>query len=431
MQMGRMEFGNIGNYYVLEPFFREVHRVFPNCRVETTLQLSDRFCEEESVVRLPMELYYDFEGGSLEGALCELEIVDEYAKTGLLKDHTPYIDAVLRADVVLDLSGDIWGSNADLLADDRFLVGLYKNQVSQRMGKFTALISSSPGPFSAEHVELAREVFSRFDVVANREPVSTRVLSSEGFDTSRIIESACPAFIFDRGVRYDKGQLKDYMRQASQRSNVVGLIVCGFNFEQGPHTKWPRDDDEYLPFIAAARHIVDVLGADLCLMSHSNGFTLPPEDHREIHGSDFKHAAKLHEMLCAEGYGERVFLLEDIYDPWTTKAIIGEFDMLVSGRIHAAVAGFSQAIPTVVLDYGHAPKAHKLAGFTELVGATHCLCNPVDINDMSEKISYCWNERESETDRLKEALVNVESLVKTTFDQIADLAGRVKPRGAS
>ena len=32
-------------------------------------------------------------------------------------------------------------------------------------------------------------------------------------------------------------------------------------------------------------------------------------------------------------------------------------------RIHGAVAALSQSVPTVIIDYGHEPKAHKLIGF--------------------------------------------------------------------
>jgi colanic acid/amylovoran biosynthesis protein len=419
MQIGRMENGNIGNYYVLEPFFREIHRVFPDSTVQTTLQLTDRFCRDESVVCLPIELYYNFNGGSLEQALCEVDIAEDYLRSGKLKAHTPFIDAVLKADVVLDLSGDIWGSNADLLAADRFEVGLYKNKVSQMLGKHTALISSSPGPFAAEHLDLAKEVFSGFDVVANREPVSSRKLRSIGFDLSNVIESACPAFIFDQRGRENNEQLEAYRKSTSSRSSVIGLIVCGFNFKEGPHTKWPRSDDEYSNFVATARYVIEELGADVCLMSHSNGFTLPPEEYRDIHGSDYKHAQRLYKLLCEFGYRDHIFLLEDIYSPWTTKSIIAEFDMLVSGRIHAAVAGFSQAVPTVVLDYGHAPKAHKLEGFTELVDAGRYLCDPTDVDDMTTKIANCWNARGRETERLKSAMARVETQVHSTFDQIA------------
>ena len=58
--------------------------------------------------------------------------------------------------------------------------------------------------------------------------------------------------------------------------------------------------------------------------------------------------------------GDSVSLLEGVYTPGQTKAIIANFDMVISGRVHGAIAALSQCIPTVIIDYGHEPKAHKL-----------------------------------------------------------------------
>lgn len=36
LHWGRLEFGNIGNYYIVEPLFRLLHKHFPNYEVLTT-----------------------------------------------------------------------------------------------------------------------------------------------------------------------------------------------------------------------------------------------------------------------------------------------------------------------------------------------------------------------------------------------------------
>lgn len=54
LHWGRMEYGNIGNYYVIEPFFRELHRVFPDAVITTTFQMSDGFQKREKVCCVPM-----------------------------------------------------------------------------------------------------------------------------------------------------------------------------------------------------------------------------------------------------------------------------------------------------------------------------------------------------------------------------------------
>ena len=65
LHWGRMEYGNIGNYYIVEPFFRELHRVFPKATIKTTFQMSDEFCEKEQVECVPMEEYYGWNDDDL------------------------------------------------------------------------------------------------------------------------------------------------------------------------------------------------------------------------------------------------------------------------------------------------------------------------------------------------------------------------------
>ena len=96
LHWGRAEFGNIGNYYVIEPFFRELHRVFPNAKIMTTLQLSDDFCSKEDIEVLPMNLYYGWEENDVDTALIELSASYVFEKTGFLCRTTPYISEVLK-----------------------------------------------------------------------------------------------------------------------------------------------------------------------------------------------------------------------------------------------------------------------------------------------------------------------------------------------
>ena len=61
LHWGRMEFGNIGNYYIIEPFVRLLHETFPMAKIKTTLQMSERFCRDENIEVLPMELFFGWD----------------------------------------------------------------------------------------------------------------------------------------------------------------------------------------------------------------------------------------------------------------------------------------------------------------------------------------------------------------------------------
>lgn len=416
MEMYRIEFGNIGNYYILEPLFRMLHKTFPAATINTTLQLSDRFCKDENVNRLPFSLYCNLNGGNKEQVEKEIEIAEEFQKTGSLKETTPYIEEVEKSDLVIDFSGDIWGENANLLNEDRFFIGVAKDYIAQLMGKFTALFASSPGPFNKnDHFDFAKMVFENFDFVANRESVSKKVLDDFGFNTAKVNSYVCPAFLFE-GKQPDEKILKKYTNWDDKMT--VGFILTGFNFEKGPHNRWPREEKEYSNFVELIEHLINDKGVNVCLMSHSNGFNLPREPFVQIHGSDYKHVKILHDILTRRGYENEIRLVEEILTPWETKGLIGNFDMLISGRIHGAVAGFSQSIPTIVIDYGHEPKAHKTKGFVQAVEAEKCFVNPGDFNGMKAAVDDCFDNLETEKGRLKTMFPKIRATIFKSFEDL-------------
>ena len=424
LHWGRMEYGNIGNYYVIEPFFRELHRVFPGAEIRTTLQMSDRFCKQERVTTVPMETYYGWRCNELVLAQDELLLSEVIKDDQSHQRSTPYIDLVMWSDLVVDFSGDIWGDNANFLGDDRFLIGLIKDRIAQNLGKPTAMLAGSPGPFSdPDTLEFAKEVYAGFDLVANREPLSTQKLQELGFDTSRTIDSACPAFLFEPGpadsiedILFEAGLL------AEQRTKpLVGFIICGWNFERAPFDIWPREDNEYNAFVTCIEAITVGLGVNVCLMSHSNGFDLPPSPFSLKHGRDYPIMKQLHQILLDRGLSDQVTCLDGVYEAWQTKAIIGNFDMLVSGRVHAAVAGLSQSVPTVIIDYGHAPKAHKLRGFAAVSGVSDFIVDPTNTSQLTETVKTCWLERHAIRQHLDFHIPRVIDLSRSSFNCLREL----------
>ncbi|MCU5787477.1 hypothetical protein B27N_02480 [Alcanivorax marinus] len=414
-----MEFGNIGNYYIIEPFVRELHRVYPGCEIRTTFQMSERFCIDERVTVLPMELYYGWTGDDLVQARKEIEIASEFLKTGKLVKHTPYIDEVLWADLVIDFSGDIWGDNADFLGNDRFEVGLLKDRIPQLMGKRTVMLAGSPGPFGNQKLkDLAQVVYKSFDLVTNREPLSTGLLEMEGFDCSNTLSLACPAFLFESSYNQNVDQVVDRIKNFNGQASkpVVGFILCGWNFENGPFDKWPRQDDDFESFAEVIEYISEELGARVCLMSHSNGFDIPPAPFKLKHGRDYPIAKQLQEVVMKRGIAKEVIALDGLYDAWETKAIIGTMDMLVSGRVHAAVAGLSQHVPTVIIDYGHEPKAHKLRGFAAVSNAETYVVDPSLKGELKRGVKACWENAKAYKAFLKAHMPTVRKQAKAHFD---------------
>ena len=422
LHWGRMEFGNIGNYYIIEPFIRELYKVFPNSSIKTTMQMSERFCKDESVSVVPMELYYSWKENEINLAKHELAIALNYNETSEMLETTPFIDEVMKADLVIDFSGDIWGDNANFLGDDRLMVGLIKDRVAQLLGKKVVMLAGSPGPFSnKETLSFAQEVFKEFSLVTNREGVSIDLLERGGFDVTKTKSLACPAFLFEpvKGPKVEEIIKKEKL--SSKDKPVVGFILCGWNFEVGPFDKENRDDSEFIIFAESVEYLTEELGARVCLMSHSNGFDIPPAPFKLKHGRDYVIIKQLERILHERGISNDFYTINDVYDTWQTKTIIKNFDMLVSGRIHGAVAALSQSVPTVIIDYGHEPKAHKLIGFAKVVGVQDFVADPCVFSDLKLKIDRCYNKRSEYKEYLDNKIPEVQALARKNFELLKDI----------
>ena len=156
-------------------------------------------------------------------------------------------------------------------------------------------------------------------------------------------------------------------------------------------------------------------------MSHSNGFPIPPEKFKLTHGRDYKIAKQLKKVIDKRSDISNVQLIKGVYNPWETKAILGKFDMVISGRIHAAVGAMSQRIPTVIMNYGHEPKAHKLLGFTKEIGMDHYLVDPSDREILINKIKECYENKEKIKNILNQNLINVIKKSRKNFTILKSL----------
>jgi len=411
LHWGRMEFGNIGNYYIIRPMFQQLRRVFPDAELVTTMQFSDGFCREFSIETVPMELYYDFHSkDNLPVAVAEYE-----SACGVGDADTAFLREVRHADLVIDFSGDIWGENADFLGKDRFLTGCYKDLTAQKLTK-TVMIAGSPGPFRTETLDIAKKTYAGFSLVINRESISTQLLTAQGFDVSRTYDCACPSFLFEKA---GDGEIADILKNRLSIAGdgpLVGFIMCGWNFQRGPFDAWPREDGEYDTVVRMLREIVDSFRARIVLLSHSNGFDIPPRPFVLKRGRDFPIVSQLYSILNKNGLGEHVTLLDGVYTPGQTKAIISHFDALISGRMHGAVAGLSQNIPTMILDYGHEPKAHKLRGFAAIAGVEDLIADPNDMKDMLEKVRKLMADRAEIKRQLTDRMKDVRKSSQKQFD---------------
>ena len=423
LHWGRLENGNVGNYYITETTFRELHRVFPAAEIVTTFQMTDEFCTLEDVKVVPMELYYNWDENDLPNAFKELGIAELYSKTGKLFSMTPYIELILSSDLIIDFSGEMWGYHADLVGKDRFLVGLIKDRVPQLLGKPTVMLAGTQGRFPDPNIKrFAKEVFEGFNFVANREAETEKLLIQDGFNVSNLKNYACPAYLFEP---YEENKMVDiYYKEGLVKDNKgkVGFILCGFNMLSEPYDKWPREDEEYIQFAEVVEYLINRLNLTIYLLSHSNGFKLSP-NFQLTTGRDFPIVEQLRDVVLKRGNVDMNFvkLIKGPYNPWETKAIIGRFDMVISGRLHAAVAAISQSVPTVVLMHGHKQKSHKTVGFFNIAEIPECVAYPNTSGEIIEKVKYCWENKGKIRKHLDNRIPEVRQLARNSFDALKNI----------
>jgi colanic acid/amylovoran biosynthesis protein len=421
VHMGRIEFGNIGNYYIVEVTVRELHRVFPNAEIVTTFQMTEDFALRERVTVLPLEIYYTWSDGDLDNALKELAIANLYAETGTIVITTPYIDEIRKCDWVCDFSGEMWGDHAEPVGKNRFLINLIKIRIAQLFNVKTVLLAGSQGPFVlTETVKpFAQLVYKNFDKILNREAASIELLERNGFNISNALSFTDPAFLFEPASQESirKILLDDNIVHTSKKT--VGFVLCGFNMLEGPYDKEPRREDEFTQFAELVEYIVNELGARVFFMSHQNGFETK-SGFKFINGRDYPYAKALHEIVLRRNKvaSDMVICAKGPYSPKETKAIISNFNMFVSGRIHAFVAAVSQCVPTVIINRGFGGVSHRNIGFARSVGMEAFVSSPASIEDMKAKVKLCWEQKDQLKKQLEQSIVEVKKKAHDLFDNL-------------
>jgi colanic acid/amylovoran biosynthesis protein len=407
----------------MEPLFRELHRVFPDSEIVTTFQMTDEFEKSESIRVLPLKFYYEWNDQDLVAAEREYRLASKQNEDCVSPDKSDYIDLLGTVDLVVNVSGDMWGDNAEQVGANRFLVDLYKMRTAQLMGIKTVLFAVTPGPFSDDKTkEFAKEVFAGFDLVICRESNSEYNIREWGFPTDNIMTYPCPSFLFQAAPKkYAKDILKEnceYIDTLGKRP-LCGFTIGGLNMPTPPYDAWPRENRQYKVFADCVEQLLNITGGKVMLISHTNGFHQPP-DFKLINGRDYPILEQLQHILAERGVGDDVFLIQDPHLPATTKALIGLCDLFVAGRVHASVAAISQFVPTVFIEYdSNVIWSKKMLGFSSLVGMQDYVGNPSDKLALSQTIAKCWSEREEVGAALKTRLPDVQRRARQAFDELA------------
>jgi len=417
----RMEFGNLGNFYVIQPLIDNLNKKFKDYTIYSTLQFSNNFCKKNNIRLLPLDYYYSFEeqNKNLENTLYELDCSYKY-KNGESTIMTDFMKYIIKSKFVIEFNGDIWGDNADCFGENRFLIGLYKTIIFQNCNKNVYNFAGSPGPFinNIKYIELIKNTFKNYKYLVNREKISTQLLINDSFDKSNIHSYPCPSWLFKSNLsdsEINSLYLKDNINRNNQEY-LIGLILCGWNIKKKNWDDKTYEENDFHEIIEVIKYINNnYTNSKLILISHNNSFD--HESQRMNNGRDFTLLKQLYEYLKNNNNlnMENIILKENPTTANETKGFISKLDFMISGRLHGSVAALTSCIPTIMLKYMNGPKCHKLDGFAEFINYNEYI-SEVNGSTICKKFDFIYENKNKIIDHLKFNIDKVKMKVLESFN---------------
>lgn len=332
-----MEHGNIGNAYIIVGLLDAICKLDDKWIIYTTLQLTDELARTYGVIVLPISSY------------------DPKLSESSDFESPPAHELAREFDLVLDLSGDLMGPNADLIYQGRQEWGMkMSSDIAKNSQKYFAL-GVSPGPFETSNQALA--AIGSYDQVFAREPYSFR-RNKALLPCERLKFSPCPSILYPQ---FRQGRIES-------EKNVVGIAPSIWNVGAGSKASLlERQIEEILAGLKSTDPKVE-----LVYFSHANSFA--PERLRQGKlelgpGNDWRETSKLRKSLLRSFPGNEMGPLRHE----EMAGFISSLNFLITGRIHATVAAHSQGVPAWMLDYRWGPRPLKNKGFMELFDASERL----------------------------------------------------------
>jgi colanic acid/amylovoran biosynthesis protein len=216
-------------------------------------------------------------------------------------------------------------------------VWLHPLRHAQRHGVPVVFMAQSIGPFRrAEHRHVFLPVAQAARLITVRESASYHYVTAElGLPADRVALTADPAFLLEPAPAAWADKALAYYGIERGRPTIAVSISQGISRFGAVDTAEHRRQLE-----AVIRLALDRLGAQVLLVPHV-------EDARP-HNNDLLLADALLRDL---DYDRRVAVTRLNHGAAELKALIAACDLVVAERMHAAIAGLSSGVPTLVIGY--------------------------------------------------------------------------------
>jgi len=322
-------------------------------------------------------------------------------------DYQSVVNSLRSASVVIASGGDVFSSDYSGL--QRHLQPL---EIALDAGVPVVFLAQSIGPFKRkEEADAWVKVARRSKLVTVREQISYDYVTKDlGLPKELVKHTADPAFL-----------LNPLPAQAVSRllasSGITGdrpKIAIGVS--QGISRYADCNYDQHLKaWYAVVEMLLNELDAEVLLVPHVQ--EISPSNNDKILASN---------LLRLLDFNPRVHIAGADHTASEFKGLIAGCDIVISERMHAAIAGLSSGVCTVAV--GYSIKAEGI--MTNLLGKESLhngLLIPIqqflDADAACAAIRTAWGRREEVSSQLKAVLPKVKQDSASNFDMISAILG--------
>ncbi len=185
-------------------------------------------------------------------------------------------------------------------------------------------------------------------------------------------------------------EIRDWIKEQKENSS----LIIGLNINQLP---LDLEKDQILSnYLSALNKIL--------LAKPNLRFVFIPHDFREKQSDD----SILSQLLSKLDYKDKVIMLRGPFTSDVAKAAAGELDLLMTGRMHLAIAALSQGVPSYCFTY-----KNKFEGLMQLLGLNNNLFSSEQQRDpecILETLNKAIENHSSQHSQLAERLSSVKEM---------------------
>lgn len=409
---GPMEW-QLGNLAIAITVFRLLREYIPDVEIATNWQFTEAFHAEFDFESTKDPATYTWNRKETLRSLRALARTTLWRGindlTGLdLKFLTrgELLEAYRDADVVLDLNGDVY---SEYLPLSRFVKHSADMLAVAQLKRPLVEFASSPGPFlSPFKRRVAKYVLNRFTAISNREPASSALLDRMGIDTP-VVTACCPVFTLEPASAERAREIFAAEGTDPGDRPLVGVTICAANMRDINDVK-PDEAAVYAPML---RWLVEEAGAHVVMIPHVYRMNRHTGD--MIHGPDFVVTKRVYDAVDGDNQ-PHLQIVRGHYPVAEVKALFGQLDLFVSGRMHAGVGALSQGIPTVLLAYGH-----KHYGMARLLEIEDYVFGGKDAAEVLQVVKQAFADRAEMAKTLAKTSLRAKELALLNFQVVRDL----------